>query len=121
MSSLINFTDQTVFKVPVSGTYTVPEVVAVLSPTAVAGFASRRATVGGQLICGYDDVAGNVVQLDAPGEQLKLQPLDVIACSAVGATVANQVDITITSRDGTVRNLILAGVTAVAGVIGVVA
>ena len=90
------------------------------SPTDNANFDSVRGAVGGQLIATFDDVAGDVVQL--VGEiEVKLEPGDVVACSAVGVPTAGDVTIAITSIGGTVREFILEGVTAEAGVLGLTA
>lgn len=119
MSTLINFDGQTAFKVGVSESFTVPETVTIDSPTDNANFDSIRAVAGGQLLTTFDDVAGSAVQFKGTADQLKLYPGDVVACGAVGAPAANNVVVTITSKDGTVRTFTLLGVTADAGVVGI--
>ena len=61
MSTLINFDGQTVFKVGVSESLTIPDTVLTDSPTDNANFDSLRGVAGGQLFAAYDDVAGVVV------------------------------------------------------------
>lgn len=117
--TLINFDGQTGFKVPVSGSFTVPDTVVTDSPTDNANFDSIRAVAGGQLVAAYDDVAGTALQLLADVAGIQLYPGDVVACSAVGVPAAGNVTVTITSVDGHVRTIVLAGATAVAGVIGI--
>ena len=115
---LINFDGQTLFKVLQGASYTVPEFV---TGTGVAALSSglypstltdtKKATVGGQLICSFSDIAGNAIT----EVQHKLNPLDVVAVAAVASSA---VIVTVTSREGLVVFTASVPATAVAGVIG---
>lgn len=116
MSTLINYNEQTMFKVPVSGSFTVPDTITMTSPTGDTKLDTKRAVVGGQLLAAYDDVAGTAVQGKGIVDQVKLNPGDVVACSAVASNV---VTVTVTPKGGTAVTVFkITGVTAVAGVIG---
>lgn len=108
--------DRTLFQVNVSESFTIPDAVSTLSPTAdyvpsgVAGsFSNKRPGVGGQLILAQKDGAGpsNLTALE-----FELQPGDVVALSAV---VSNVVTVSVNSE---VKHRITS-VTAAASVIGV--
>lgn len=118
MSNLINYDGQTMFKVPVSGSFTVPETLTMSSPTGDTKLDTKRATVGGQLVAAYDDVAGTAVQGKGIVDQISLLPGDIVACSAVVGGPPGVVTVTVTSKSGAVKTVKLTGVTAVAGVIG---
>jgi len=118
MKTLINFDGQTLFKVGVSESFTVPAVVSSPSPTGRSSgvsptttFDALRPSVGGAIFAGFSDAAGTTQPDDI---HIKLVPGDVIACSAVSATVANQVDVSLNG----VLVAAIGGVTVVAGVLG---
>lgn len=103
------------FKVLQGASFTVPDTVTTDSPTDNANFDSIRTVGGGQIIVGFSDEA--VTNLDNDFvKQLKLEPGDVVACSAVAS---NTITVTVTSKSGQVRAAgRIEGVTAVGGVIG---
>jgi hypothetical protein len=119
MSTLINFNGQTVFKVGIDEDFTVPDSVTTDSPTDNANFDSIRGVAGGQLLCAFDDVAGDAVQFTGKIDQTRLFPGDVVAVGSLDAPEAEEVVITVTSRDGGVRSFTLVGIVAEAGVIGI--
>ena len=85
--------DRTLFTVNVSESFTVPQTVAITSPTAqyqpsgVAGtFNTQRPTAGGQLLLAFTDGAGpnNASELE-----VELNPGDVVALSAIASGATN--------------------------------
>lgn len=104
--------DRTAFKVLQGESFTVPDTKtnpAVLTPLAVA---TVSRTSGGEIVCEFSDAAGPA-QRDIG---YTLEPGDVVACSAV---VANEVTVTVTSRNADlVATWKIAPVADIAGVIG---
>lgn len=110
------FENRNVVKVLQAASFTIPEsttgpspagISSGLSPTTILD--SRRASVGGQIVCSFSDTAGNaVVDVAHP-----LLPGDVVAVGAAGAATP----VTVTSPNGKVTTLPPIPATAVAGVI----
>lgn len=109
------------FKVKVSGSFTIPEskqqASAVDSAFGGAQLASVVPTVGGQLLCATNDgtdTVANVFDLTMH-DVCDLRPGDVVAMSAVAANAAT---LSVTSIDGTVRTFQITGITTTAVAVG---
>jgi hypothetical protein len=118
----INFNGSTLFKVLDGASYTVPSVIDQSSPTGRSSgvyptdtFSSKKDAVGGQILFGFSDEAGNDVdEINYP-----LEPGDVVACAAIGSGVSV---VTVTpAATGVAITIATITATAVCGVIGFVA
>lgn len=111
----------TLFGVKVSTSFTIPDSKTVASAVDAAfggaSLGSIVSTVGGQLLCAMNDgAAGTACIFDITGQDVcDLRPGDVVAMSAVAATI---VTLTVTSVDGTVRTFLITGVTTTATALG---
>lgn len=126
MKALVRFTDPGAmnslvpFVVKVSSSFTVPEKKTGTSPTSYGSDTRNNTTqdvVGGQLLLAANDgAAGTASVFDLTKEGVAdLYPGDVVA---IGAVAANVADLTVTSKDGTVRTFKITGITTTATAVG---
>lgn len=118
VATMINFDGHTLFKVLQGASFTVPEMADSPSPAGRSSgvsptdtFSTKRQAVGGQIVLGFSDVAGNAVS----DLQFPLRPGDVVAVSAVASSA---VTVTVTPFGGTAKTIATIAATAVAGVVG---